>query len=102
MSEIQHGQVEKIDNQQDFTLPKESSNPKHDESKSQQIMKDEMRSNIGCAGYETLISMPKISNVICLHDQYNDPVNIRHNSIEREWCCVVIILTPNLSTSMMM
>ena len=50
MAEIQEGEINDIRDQDEFTLPEESSNPGVDETEDCEIVKDEVRAHIRGVG----------------------------------------------------
>lgn len=54
-----------------------------------------MTSDIGCAGDKGLIGRVEISDVMCLQDQDNDPVNADHDGVQAKGSGSVVVLAPD-------
>lgn len=42
MAEVEEGQVEKVDNEENFTLPEEASDPEKDETEAEEVVLENM------------------------------------------------------------
>ena len=63
---------------------------------------DEVRSHIGCTGNKVLVRAPQVSQVVCLQDQDDDPVDARDNGTQAEPSWSVVVLSPDGVTVGMM
>lgn len=95
MPEVEEGLVEQVDDQEELAWPEMSADPKHDEAESEEVVQNEVASNIGSTGDKSLICRPQISHIVCLQDQNNDPVNARRNSVQAKRCPHMTVLTPD-------
>jgi len=60
----------------------------------QQVVHNEMRSDIGCARHEMLVGRVQMPDVSALQDQEDDPVDASHDEILREWSSHPSVLSP--------
>jgi len=94
VAEIQEGKVEQVDNQEQLALPEMASDPQHYEAKGEEIVEDEVASNIGSTRDERLVCAPQIADIVCLQDQNDHPVDAGYYRIQAERCPSMAVLSP--------
>jgi len=94
VAEIQQGKVEQVHDQEELALPEMASNPQHYEAKGEEIVEDEVASNIGSTRDERLVCAPQIADIVCLQDQNDHPVDAGYYRIQAERCPSMAVLSP--------
>lgn len=57
--------------------------------------KDEVASNIGCAGLVAFVCTIKVSDIVSLKYEHDDPVYAGDDRVQGKGCRVVVILSPD-------
>jgi len=94
VAEIQQGKIEQVDNQEELALPEMASNPQHYETKGEEIVEDEVASNISSTCDERLVCAPQVADIVCLQDQNDYPVDTGYHRVQAERCPSMIVLSP--------
>lgn len=93
--EVKRAQVEKVDSQDQLAPPKVAAGPEHDKGRSQQVVEDEVRADIGGGGDALGVAGEEALQVADLEDEQGDPVDAGQDGVELEGGGVGAVLAPD-------
>lgn len=95
MAEIQHRQVEKVEDENNLGPDKVRAHKEHDKGKVEEVVEDEVAADAGGPVDGLGDAGEEVGDVAELHDEEDDPVDVAEDGVHGEGGAVEVVLVPD-------
>jgi len=95
VAEVRRGEIEEIDDQQEFSPPEVAAHPEHDEAEQQQVVRDEVAADVARGLDVGRVAGVQVADVAQLHKVQHDPIDRGDDRVHRKRRVAVAVLLPD-------